>query len=301
MNLLSLLDTIGGTSTEPLAPQVATTILTNRRGILRSAGQTGLQMLAAAIPVVTALSALAGTNTETVFDSLKLLLTLADLQEALYTKALTTAGLVPAAVRSDIDLIRQQQQQQVVFLRSLFVSAGVAVPPVPTFDFTGSRNATEPAQFADVFTSFDKFLQLAQPLADAAARFYLGQLTAFYPNRQLLEVLVHRQAVEARHASHLRTLRRGSSALPKSWPSPADPAVPAALATIQAGESNFDQLVPGVAPSGSSGTTGGFAGLRYINFNALFLDTPVQTTALTEAFDEPLPTQQAVALLALFQ
>lgn len=232
---------------------------------------------------------------ETTFDSLTLLLTLADLQAALYTRALATPGLVPAAARPDLARIQELHGLQTGFLRGtdtlpgLFKAAGAVAPAVPTFDFSGSHQGAGPAQFADPFGSFDDFLQLAQPLADAAARIYLGQLATLRSNTPLLEATVRRQAVEARLAAHLRTLRRGAGALPKSWPSPTDPAAPAALASTQAGESSLRQLVPGVT------------GLRYVDFNALFPNTPVQTTALAEAFDEPLPLEQAAALLALFQ
>lgn len=286
MNLLSLLDTISAFPTPSATAELAPQGTAGRRNLLRA----GARALAASLPLVAALPA-AGTA-QTTLDSLRLLLTLADLQAALYTRALATAGLVPPAVRPDIVRIQQLQQQQAAFLRGLFVPAGALAPAVPTFDFSGSHNGTGPVLFPNVFTTFDGFLQLAQPLADAAARFYLGQLSTLVTNTQLLGATLRRQAVEARQAAHLRTLRRGAGTLPKSWPSPTDPAAPAALATIQADENNTNQLVPGA----TAGT------LHYLNFNALFSpDVPVQTTALAEAFDEPLPTDQAVGLLALFQ
>lgn len=278
----------------PAVPAADTTLAasTGRRGLLRAAGQASGRALAAALPLL--LPTLTATaHTETVLDSLALLLTLADLQAALYTRALDTVGLVPAGARPDLVLIQTQQRQQAAFLRSLFVAAGTSAPAAPAFDFSGSHNGAGPVLFAGVFTSFSGFLQLAQPLADAAARLYLGQLVTQRTNAQVLGAIVRRQAVEARQASHLRTLRRNLSAspLPKSWPSPTDPAAPAPLTTIQAGEDNLNQLVSGTA-AGS---------LRYINFTPLFIDLALQTTARTEAFDEPLPTEQAAALLALFR
>ena len=295
MNLLSLLDTLGTMTAAPAAGAAGPVILPagGRRALLRAAGQASGRALAASLPLsLLATPAATAQPTETVLDSLTLLLTLADLQAALYTRALDTAGLVPANVRADLVLIQTQQRQQAAFLRGLFAPAGASVPAVPTFDFSGSRNGTGPVQFAGVFTSFSDFLQLAQPLADAAARFYLGQLATLRTNAQLLGVVVRRQAVEARQAAHLRTLRRNlGGPTPKSWPSPTDPAAPAALAAIQAGEGNPNQVVPGTA-AGS---------LRYIDFNALFTGSPVQTTALTEAFDEPLSAEETTALLALFR
>lgn len=296
MNLLSLLDALGAVTTVSAADAAGPVISSagRRRALLRAAGQAGGRALAAALPLsLLATPAATAQPTETVLDSLTLLLTLADLQAALYTRALDAAGLVPADARASLVLLQTQQRQQAAFLRGLFAPAGAVALTAPAFDFSGSRNGTGPVLFAGVFTSFSSFLQLAQPLADAAARFYLGQLATLRTNAQLLGAVVRRQAVEARQAAHLRTLRRGldGGPIPKSWPSPTDPAALAALAAIQAGEDNLNQTVPGPA----------VGSLRYINFNALFTGSPVQTTALAEAFDEPLSTAEATALLALFR
>ena len=298
MNLLSLLDTIGAIATEPANLEVTPTTPTTptgRRAVLRTAGQAGVRALAAALPLAAVLPA-AAAPAETTLDSLTLLLTLAELQAELYSKALATPGLVPGAAQPDLLRILQQQQQQAAYLRSLFGSAEVPTPATPAFDFSGSHNGSGPVLFPDVFSSFDSFLQLAQPLADAAARFYLGQLANLRAETPLLAAAVRRQAVEARQASHLRTLRRNAGALPKSWASPTDPAAAPALAFVQTGENNLDQIVPGTF------TSGVFSGVRYINFYTLFPDpAAIHTSALAEAFDEPLPTGQATALLALFR
>ena len=285
MNLLSLLDSL---SAAPTATAAAS--LPDRRTLLRSAGQSLGRYLLAAVPLTAALPA-AAAPTETVLDGLTQLLTLADLQAALFSRALDQQpGLVPAAVRPGLERLRQLHRQQAASLRGLFSAAGARVPAAASFDFSGSRNGTGPVLFAGVFTSFEGFLSLAQPLADAAARAYLGQLPVFRADAQLVGVVLRRQAVEARQAAHLRTLRRGAGLLPKSWPSPTDPAAPPALAALQAGEDNLSQLVPNTP-----------VGVRYINFNALFFNDPVQTSALAEAFDEPLTTEQVVGLLALFR
>ena len=284
MKLLSLLDTLGS------APALTSATPASRRTLLRGAGHHLGQTLLAGLPVAATLPATA-RPTETVFDSLSLLLTLADLQAALFTRALDQQpGLVPAAARPGLERIRQLQRRQAAFLRGLYASAGAAVPTAATFDFSGSRNGSGPVLFPDTFASFDGFLRLAQPLADAAAGAYLGQLPTLRNEPQLFGAALRRQAAEARQAAHLRTLRRGASPLPKSWPSPTDPAAPAALQAIQRGEDSTQQLLPTAT------------GLRFIDFYALFsYDNPVQTTALAEAFDEPLPTEQVGALLTLFR
>lgn len=292
MNLLTLLDTIG---TAPVGAAASHSPLLERRALLRSAGQAGLRAIATALPLAATLPGVAAPAAETVLDSIRLLLTLADLQAALFSRALAAPSPIDAAIRPDIVRIQLLHQRQATFLRGLFASAGAQVPAVPTFDFSGSHNGTGPVQFADVFATTDGFLRVAQPLADAAARIYLGQLLTMRTNTQLLTPITRRQAVEARVASHLRTLRRGTGTLPKSWPSTTDPAVAAALSVTQTGEATLEQPVPGIT------STNTFSGLRLIDFNALFAANPVQTTALTEAFDEPLATEQAMALLAVFQ
>jgi hypothetical protein len=223
---------------------------------------------------------------------------------AFYTQALAAPALTdPAAVRPDFERLLSQQQNHAEFWRSVFSAAGLTPPaprPADSFDFSGRKNdPANPELFPDVMTSYPAFLQLAQQLEDASVSIYLGQVPAFGSDKQLLEAVLRLQIVEARHASHVRTLRRtaANAVAVKSWPSKLDPTVnPAVLVpspvsstaapvSIYSFEAKETQLV------GNSEVP--FLGVLTGN-------TAVQFSALAEAFDEPLPTRQATALLGLF-
>ncbi len=301
MKLLSILDYLG-TADAPTGPAP-------RRHLLRQLGQAGVRVAAAALPLALATPALA-KPTDTALDGLLLLLRQEDLLVAFYTRFFASP-LVQAAPAvsfvADFDRMMRQQQGHAQFLRDTLTAAGVTPPPATAtsaYDFSGRKNnPANPELFPGVFTDFYAFLQLAQQLEDATAAIYLGQLITATNDRQLLDAVVRMQAVAARHASHLRTVRRTvlpatAAAAVKSWPSTADPALP------------FPILVP--APAGGSGglvsiyafeanQTQGLAPTAPVPYATLLTGaTAVQTRALAEAFDEPLPTYQTVALQSLF-
>lgn len=294
MKLLSLLDRLSTAD----APAAATP----RRDLLHRLGQASARAAVAALPLAAALPAQAAP-TDTTLDAILLLLKLEDLLSALYTQALAApalSGAARAAVRPDFERMLRHQQGHAQFYRTTLLTAGLNPPAAPSFDFSGRRNNPgNPELFPNVLNDYSTFLQLAQQLEDASASIYLNQITAFGTDRQLRNVVLRTQTVEARHASHLRTLRRTTTASPvKSWPSNAD-VVPtptvvvpsraggsAAPVSIYSFEANETQLV--------SGTTA-------VPFLALLTGaTAVQFVALSEAFDEPLPTAQATALLSIF-
>lgn len=292
MNILSFLDQLSS----PALPEAAP-----RRNALQQLSRAGAQLVAASLPVVLSASPVQARPTATALDAVLLLLKLEELQLAFYTQAAGAASL--SAYQADILTIQEHQQDHRTFLRQFLTNAGVTVPATPSFDFSGQRgNVTNPVLFPDVFTNPANFLQLAQQLEDAAASIYLGQTSAF-TDKLTLAALYRMQSVEARHAARIRSLRRaalGSTGRVKSWPSRADtapsapvlvPAVPvttpASTSSIYSFENNETQLVDAS---------------RIVPFATLLADASklVQSNSLAEAFDEPLPTVQATALLNIF-
>ncbi|GAC1598111.1 MAG: hypothetical protein NVS3B25_23750 [Hymenobacter sp.] len=291
MNLSSLLDQLSAAD----APSAAAP----RRHLLRQWGQAGARAAAAALPLAWATPALAAPA-DTALDATRLLLKLEDLLSAFYAQALAAPVLTSpdqAGVRPDFDRLLRQQQGHAQFWRATLQATGVTPPAAPSFDFSGRKNnPANPVLFPNVMTDFGAFLQLAQQLEDASATIYLGQASFFTGDKQLLDAVLRLQAVEARHASHVRTLRRATNVVVKSWPSTADAApAPAVLVpnpasgtpvSIYSFETNETQLV-------SAGNVVPFPTI-------LTGTTAVQFRAFAEAFDEPLPTLQATALLNVF-
>jgi hypothetical protein len=299
MNLFSLLDRLSAADVSSDAAP--------RRQLLRQLGRAGVQAAVAALPLALAGPAHAAPN-NTSLDGIRLLLQLEDLLVAFYTQALAAPALTtsaPAAQRPDFERLLTQQQNHADFWRSVFSAAGLTPPPArPTnsFDFSGRRNnPANPELFPGVMTNYDAFLQLAQQLEDASASIYLGQIPAFNSDKQLLEAILRLQIVEARHASHVRTLRRTAAAnavAVKSWPSTLDSAPsPAVVVPNPAGGT----AAPVSIYSFEAKETQVVGGANEVPFlGVLTGPTAVQYSALAEAFDEPLPTRQAAALFDIF-
>lgn len=275
-----------------------------RRAALQRLGQAGSALLPA---VLSALPAAARDvkDTRTPLDVLTLALTLEYLENEFYSRAL---GLVPggptnptaffgtAANRAAIETIQRHEQQHVTLLTTLIQNSGSVVPAKPNFDFTGSKNGTRAALFPDVYTNLDTFLRVAQLLEDAGVRAYKGQVEFILTDNVLLEAALRTHSTEARHASHIRTMRRQRGAVVKSWVSPTDAAITTA-GTVPAkaylGEENISQYVPG---------------LKRVPFDSslpINVSTPPQPDAVilakvAEAFDEPIDATTAVELAQLF-
>ena len=299
MNLLSFLDQLGAAD----APVGAAP----RRHLLRQFGQAGARAAAAALPLALAAPAAQAAPTDTSLDAILVVLRLEDTLEAFYTKALAAAVLTnpaQAGVRPDFVRILRHQHEHADFLRATITAAGLprpVAPPLTSYDFSGRRNnPANPELFPNVLTDYNAFLQLAQQLEDASASVYLGQLKFFSSDRPLLDALVRMQLVEARHASHIRTLRRTSAAAVavKSWPSTADPAPNPAIMVPGTGSGS---TAPVSLYSLEANETQAVLDATTIPFPTVLTNTTaVQFRALAEAFDEPLLTVQATALLNIF-
>ncbi|MBC6696907.1 ferritin-like domain-containing protein [Hymenobacter puniceus] len=263
-----------------------------RRAALENLGRFSAKTLAAALPLgLAALPTQAATTT--IIDSLTVALQLERLQEAFYTRALAApAGFFPAdaTVRASIVTMQRQQQQHITLLTDAITNSGATVPARPNYDFTGSRNGTQPAFFASVFSNFDDFLRLAQLLEDAGVRAYKGQVEFLMGNTFILQTALQMHSTEARHAARIRLIRQKRGAVVKPWPSPADASITVAGKTdvVYSGENALEQSVPSYRPVPFRLLPIGFPG------------TNILTQGVPEAFDEPLTTAQASSILALF-
>ncbi|TYZ09608.1 ferritin-like domain-containing protein [Hymenobacter lutimineralis] len=275
-----------------------------RRTMLRQLSQLGGRVAATALPLlaVSTSAAKAGTR-ENLLDVLQLALTLEYLESDFYRTALgklarpdgslVSADFVPASLRADLETLQLHEDQHVAFLQAALENSGVVVPARPRFDFTGSRNGAQAALFPDVFTNFDTFLQVAQTLEDAGVRAYKGQAGFLINDNALLEAAFRIHSVEARHASHIRRLRRlrqtGAAEPIRNWVGPGLSGSPAAPASDAAyvGEDALTQALPNSAT----------VQLEELRIGS---DRDRALRSAQEAFDEPLTTAQSTALANIF-
>lgn len=282
MKLISLLDQLAATP--------ASSAPAPRRALLAHLGRTVVAALPLGLGAATATAAPATT-----YDNLLQLLLLERLQAALYVRALAAPGLIPAAQTADFQLLRAHQDQHVQFLTNALQTAGAVVPAAPTFDFSGQhRMSSNPVLFPNVFSDYDSLLALAQQLEDLGVRLYKTHASSLTTDALLATALWRLQATEARHAAHLRGLRRNRGAVVLPWPSTDDVAIARsgdALALTTAATGGEENPAQGASP----GVNVPFSDLLLIRDN-----TAVHDPSLPEAFDEPVSASVAQTALNLF-
>ncbi|MBX0291085.1 ferritin-like domain-containing protein [Hymenobacter sp. HSC-4F20] len=271
-----------------------------RREALARLGQAGAALLPAVLTALPSATTAAPQDNSTPLDVLRLALTLEYLESDFYARALALPNATAFFGSADnlvaIQTISAHEAQHVALLQRLLTDAGATVPAKPNFDFTGSKNGTQAALYPDVFTNLDTFLKVAQLLEDAGVRAYKGQAEFVLADNNLLEALLRTHSTEARHASHIRTMRRQRGAVVKSWVSPADaPITTAGTVPNQAyaGESVVAQYVPGprLVP---------FETTLPINVGTPQLSREAILAKVMEAFDEPIDAPTATQLAQLF-
>ncbi|TDO78005.1 ferritin-like protein [Flavobacterium chryseum] len=248
----------------------------SRRDSFNQFGSIGKNLALASIPF--GLSAMANkalakditATPATPIGALQFALTLEYLENEFYAMALDS-GVIPASENGGRDLkvfqqISAHEADHVNFLiTGLGGTASANFVPKPTFDFTVG-GAFDP------FNDYPTFLALAQAFEDTGVRAYKGQAANLITTPDLLTAALQIHSVEARHASEVRRLRGL-----KGWISNEErgAGMPAATQAVYAGE--------GVTMQAGYNTS-----------------TLFGAAAGSEAYDEPLTTQQVVDIANLF-
>ncbi len=304
MNLLNLISEI-----EKVDPEVYGRLDSRRRVFKHLSGMGGKVAVAAVPALFSGILHKAYGQTTTlptaIADVLNFALKLEYLESLFYIKGTGTANLIPAgAATTALGIIRDDEVKHVAFLRTALGSQAGPVLTDADFDFTGAKGGTRPALFPTVFSDYQTFLAVAQSLEDTGVRAYKGAAPSLMSNKTVLEAALDIHSVEARHASHLRTMRRGNngtltpsapanpnSMTPKSWVSNQDGggAAPAATAAI------YGAGTPAASfPAEDNVTQGG------VNLQTALASLNFTKEAITEAFDEPLDTTTVAAIAVNF-
>lgn len=209
-----------------------------------------------------------------IVDTLNFALTLEYLEANFYTKAVATPGLIPTApAMGALTTIRDHENAHVAFLTTAIKSLN-ATPVSFTaddFDFTAK------GAFSDVFTNYDTLLAVSQALEDTGVRAYKGQAGNLMSNNDVLTAALNIHSVEARHASHIRQMRKARGADIKPWITKNFAGIP--VSGVYRGEELSTQ-----------------ASINVVNINGF----DISENAATEAFDEPLTKEDVLAIAVNF-
>lgn len=285
MNLQNIISEI-----EKVDPEVYGRLDTRRSAMKKFANVSG-KIAVASIPFAlgSMFQTAYGQTSTAVTDVLNFALTLEYLEAEFYNNIVGSAGYLtaPAAAQTALAKIKDDENKHVAFLKTALGAAAVAKP---TFDFTGGKGSgTGP--FAGYLNSYAVQLAMAQTFEDTGVRAYKGQAPALQGNRPILTAALEIHSVEARHASHVRQMRRAlNAAIPagqvvKPWITLNQSGIefPPANAAIQ------------LSYNGEELTTQAGANIIGIGGN-----TYIDAKAASESFDEPLTKQDVLTIVNPF-
>lgn len=280
MNFLNIIKDI-----ENFDPEIGERI-SPRRAAIKSITSFGSKVAVSALPFAlgTLFKKAYGQSNTTVNEVLNFALTLEYLEAEFYTQGVTalSAQIPSAAAKTALEKIRDDENKHVAFLKNVLGSAAVSKS---TFDFTGK------GAFPQVFSDYGTFLAVAQAFEDTGVRAYKGQAPSLLGNQTVLTAALAIHSVEARHASHIRQMRKGLTNSPvpnlKPWitgsASSSNDSGVAAVDAVYAGENNKSQATVDITTL--NGATAG---------------SKISYSAAVEAFDEPLTKQQVLDIAGLF-
>jgi hypothetical protein len=303
MNFLQILADI-----EQVDPEVYDR-LDSRRAVFKNLSGLGQKLTAATLPLaVGAIFNKAYAQTPvgaSVNDVLNFALKLEYLESYFYNSRSTVTGLSSQNAAA-LALIATDEANHVTFLRSVLGSNAIAVPAtVGVFDYTAK------GIFPTALTNANTYLSLAQSFEDTGVRAYKGAAPLLISNKTVLTAALSIHAVEARHASHIRAMRRAGassttpaqgvpvspySTAPKSWISGTDGGgpVPGITDAIYGTGNNFNAPAGITFDAESNITQGG------VMLNALPNTSGFPASAFSEAFDEGLDVGTVARIANLF-
>ncbi len=283
MNLNNVLNQI-----EKIDPEMSERLDGRRNAIKGFAKFTG-KLTFAAIPVALGTmfnKVYAGTQSaSSIIDVLNFALTLEYLESEFYVTGLATAGLIADKDRPAFETISMHETEHVEFLRSTIVALGGAPVTKPTFDYTAG-NGSFSGPFADVFSNYATYLAVSQTFEDTGVRAYKGQAGNLIESNEVLTAALRIHSVEARHAAHVREIRRRNGLL-----------VPAGVTLqpwITLNQSGIDTSLVQPSYNGEELTTQ--AGVNIVGINGY----EITAEDASEAFDEPLTKDQILAIVDPF-
>jgi Ferritin-like domain len=263
----------------------------SRRSVMKKFTNISGKIALAAIPTMVAsmFSKAYGQTPGDVNSVLNFALTLEYLEAEFYNNIVGSVGYLtaPAAAQGALTKIKNDENKHVVFLKSVL---GAAAVPKPTFDFTaGNGSGTGP--FAGYLANYAVQLAMAQTFEDTGVRAYKGQATNLQSNRTALTAALNIHSVEARHAAHIRQMRR---ALDAAVPASQKPLKPWVTLNYSGIDFPSAQASINLSYAGEEVTTQ--AGVNIVGLGGTFNTAG----AASEGFDETLTAAQVLTIVDPF-
>lgn len=253
--------------------------LDTRRDAMKSFAKFSSKVALASLPLALGSmfkKAYGQTPAPSIIDVLNFALTLEYIESNFYIKGVAAAGLIPTApAMAALTTIRDHEAAHVNFLRTAITASGGTPVSYTAADFDFTANGT----FPTVFSDYDTFLAVAQTFEDTGVRAYKGQAPNLMSNNDVLTAALNIHSVEARHASHVRQMRKARGANVKPWITGKDSGIGAVVQASYNGEELTTQ-----------------ATINIININGF----TISADAASEAFDEPLTMAQVVTIVTPF-
>jgi len=261
--------------------------LDTRRNAMKSFAKTSGKIALAALPFALGSMfqkayASPTAATDLILDTLNFALTLEYLEANFYIKAVAS-GIIPTGdALTSLTVIRDHENEHVNFLKTAITAAGGT--PVSftanSFDFTAKGT------FPNVFSDYGTLLAVAQTFEDTGVRAYKGQAPNLISNNDYLTAALQIHSVEARHAAHLREMRKMANLL-----------VPSGVHVkpwITLNQSGIGTSAVQASYNGEENVTQ--AGVMITNIGG----KNISAAAASEAFDEPLSKDEVTAIVTPF-
>lgn len=282
---------------EKVDPEVYDRIDT-RRKVMQRFSFIGKTLTMAAIPSAIGVmfkKAYAQTNSD-VTDALLFAYLLENLEAEFYKLVVSNFGAigVPAgAAQGALTTIRDHEVAHVNFLRGVLQSMNATIPTysAASFDFTGGKGSGN-GPLKPALSNYGVMLAAAQAFEDTGVRAYKGQAPRLINNNTVLQAALQIHSVEARHASHIRQMRRGLGQLIPSGVT-LQPWITLAQSGIETGDPSLNGLIQMIY-NGEENVTQ--AGVNITNVGG----QAINAREASEAFDEPLTKAQVTAIVNPF-
>ena len=272
---------------EKVDPGVYNRLDTRRHAMKEFAGIAG-RLALAAVPIAlgSMFKKAYGQTGSSIVSILNYALTLEYLEAKFYVMGNAATNLIPAADKPGFQTIGAHETAHVAFLKSAITSLNGTPVAEPTFGFSAG-NGSNNGPFKDVFTNYALFLAVSQTFEDTGVRAYKGQAAEpmLMANNDVLTAALNIHSVEARHAAHVRKLRKTSGGAfltgeVRPW--------------ITGKQSNIGTTAVQASYDGEEITNQ--AGIEIVNING----QAISANKASEAFDEPLTMAQVLAIVDPF-